>query len=150
MKKLPNKFPNIPRRFTENSYFGVLSKKWQQINKTPVIKKSIVVASTILTLILIVILASLTIFLAFRFSQNLDTYTKLSNQRVQIEGKINFWKSITQKYEGYSHGYFNIAILYFQLGKFKESRDSLDSALKYSPNEKELLELDKELKQKGY
>lgn len=150
MKKLPNKFPSIPRRFTENSFFGIFSKKWQKMNKSPLAKKSIILASIILTLILIIILASLTIFLTFRFSQNLDTYTKLSNQRTQIYGKINFWKSITQKYEGYSEGCFNIAILYYQLGKFSESRRYLDISLKYSPNEKQSLELDKKLKQIGH
>ncbi len=150
MKKLTNKFPSISRRFTENSVFMVFIKKWQNFKKASVVKKSIIVTSTILALILIVILASLTIFLTFKFSQNLDTYTKVSSQRSQIYGKINFWKSITQKYEGYSEGYFNIAILYYQLGKFNDSRSFLDIAIRYSPNEKQALDLDKKLRQMGY
>lgn len=128
----------------------VFIKKWQNFKKASVVKKSIIVTSTILALILIVILASLTIFLTFKFSQNLDTYTKVSSQRSQIYGKINFWKSITQKYEGYSEGYFNIAILYYQLGKFNDSRSFLDIAIRYSPNEKQALDLDKKLRQMGY
>jgi len=150
MKKLPNKFPSIYRRFTENAILTSFIKKWQNFKKASVVKKSIVIISMILSLILIVILASFTIFLTLQFSQNLETYTKTSNQRAEIYGKINFWKSITQKYDGYSEGYFNIAILYYQLGKFNETREFLDNALKYSPNEKQALELDKKLKQLGY
>ena len=150
MKKLPNKLPSISRRLTENAVFSSILKKWQKISKTSGVKKGALITSTILTLILIVILASLTIFLTFRFSQNLETFTIISTKREDIYGKINFWKSITQKYEGYSEAYFNIAILYYQLRSFNESRNFLDIALRYSPNEKQALELDKKLKQMGY
>jgi tetratricopeptide (TPR) repeat protein len=150
MKKLPNKLPSNYRIITENPVITKSSKKWSNLKAKPKVQKTVSLASLILTLVLIVILASLTIFLTFKFSQNLDKYTNLANKREIIVGKINFWKSINSRYDGYADAYLNISSLYFQLKDYKNARNYIDTALLLNPDSKEASVLDNKLKKIGY
>lgn len=150
MKLLPNKFPSISRIITENKLIKSASKSWSIFANNGKTKKTIAYSSIFLTLILIVILLGLLIFVSFNFSQNLEKYISLNNQRTQIQSKINFWNSITQKYDGYPDAYFNIAVLYFELSDFRNARRYFDKALLLNPDYKQAKKLDLNLKELGY
>lgn len=68
------------------------------------------------------------------FYQKAAEYRKISLERKNTEEKINFWKSIANKYEGYKDAYFQIALLEFRLGNIKNALEYNKKALFLDPN----------------
>jgi tetratricopeptide (TPR) repeat protein len=98
-----------------------------------------------LALICLIIIVLIIVF-SIDLSKNLETYTSKNIERAKIEHQIKTWKSIVQKYKGYKDGYLQLAILEYRLGKFENSKEDLQTALKLDPNYKEGLELQKKMK----
>lgn len=148
MKKAKSKqeFPRIYRFITEKTSFPKIKKQWIKLSNQSKSKKIYTYTSIVLTLLLILFLISLTGFLVFKFTKNYQEYSKLQAQRSQIYGKINFWNSIAGKYPGYPDAYFNIAVLYYQVGEFGNSQKFLNKTLLLNPNYKDAKKLEEKLK----
>lgn len=148
--KLLYKFPSFSRIITENKDFQKLQKNWIKLSNQHKLGKTYAYFSVFLTLLISFVLIISIIFVIFDFSQNFTKYQELNVKRQEISSKINFWKSIASKYSGYPDAYFNIAVLYFELNDFKNSRAYLNSTLILNPDYKSAANLDKSLKEKGY
>jgi tetratricopeptide (TPR) repeat protein len=62
--------------------------------------------------------------------------------REELQSKINFWKSIADKYEGYKDAYFMIANLSYQLGDTRNAKIYNNKALLLDPNYLDAKKLD--------
>jgi tetratricopeptide (TPR) repeat protein len=78
--------------------------------------------------------------------KSFNSFNKLESQRNQIISKINTWRSITDKYQGYKDGYLQLAVLEYQLQDFGNAKLYLNKALELDPNYKEAIEMKKVLK----
>jgi len=148
--KIQNKFPSISRTFTENKLLKRVEKNWLEFSKQYKLVKIYAYFSVILTLLVSLVFVGLIFFITFSFSQNFIKYKDLNIKRQEITSKINFWKSISEKYSGYPDANFNIAILYYQLNDLKNSRKYLMETLILNPDFINAQKLDKELTKNGY
>ena len=114
------------------------------------LKSFYIYISVLLSAVVILVLVILTGFVAYNFSQNFVKFQVLNSQKNQIEGKISFWNSIADKYPGYADAYFNIAILYYEISDFQNSRSYLEKTLVLNPDYKGANKLDSNLRTKGY
>ena len=138
MIKLPNKFPSISRFITEKAHVKPLNKA-----KAQKVYAYILVA---LTLAAAVVLLALTSFVGYNLSISYIKYQNLQSQRQQIYSKINFWKSIAEKYTGFPEAYFNIAVLYYEVGELETSQTYLTQTLLLNPNYPNAQKLENKLK----
>lgn len=90
--------------------------------------------SAIAVFIIVIVLATGIAFFSLKAYQNYQVITQINIQREQIQGKINFWQSITDKYDGYKDAYFQMAILDYQLGNFQKAKLENQKALTLDPN----------------
>ncbi len=65
------------------------------------------------------------------------------SERAQINKEISLWNPILQKYKGYRDGYFQIALLEYQLKDFEKARNYLQKTLILDPNFEEARKLEK-------
>ena len=136
MKKndLASQFPNIYRRITEKLAGKKLPElsfrlPWQsKLEKIP-FKLRLFIG----LLVIIILTATIAYFRLKTYQEYAQTQQVLA-QREQIQSKINFWQSIAQKYEGYKDSYFQMAVLYYQLGNFEEAKLENQKALSLDPN----------------
>lgn len=119
-------FPNIYRRITEKIS---LSLPWQ-----PKLSKITVLAlASISVLISLVLCVGIVIF-AVQTYQNFNQVIQINNQRQILQGKVNFWQSISDKYDGYKDAYFQKAVLEYNLGQIAKARQDNLKALLLDPN----------------
>ena len=85
------------------------------------------------SLILVILIIGIS-FLSFRIFTNLNKAIQINIQREKIQGQINFWKSVSDKYPGYKDSYFRIAELEYTLGDFKKANEFNTKALFLDPN----------------
>lgn len=126
MTKLPKHFPSISRFITEKSFLKPHYKAKAQ--------KIYAYMSIPLIFLVIVILLILTGFIGYKLSIDYFKYQDLQYKRQQTYSKINFWKSIAEKYNGYPEAYFNIAVLYYELGELNNSQNYLTQTLLLNPD----------------
>lgn len=141
-KKTPPKleFPSIYRTITEKLRFKPLAN----------LGKFYTYTSIVLTFIVVILLLGLMVFVSFEFGQNFTKYQNLHMQRQDLKSKINFWNSVSEKYDGYPDAYLNLANLYFQLNDFKNAKKYLDIALLLNPDLDKALILEERLKRNDY
>ena len=87
-------------------------------------------------------------YLSFNFYQNLNTYQKVSSERIKIVSQINTWQSIVKKYKDFKDGYLQIAVLEYRLGDYNKARVYCDKALLLDPEYSDAIELNKKLRGK--
>jgi len=97
-------------------------------------------------ILLCLIIVSMIGFFGFGLIKSFNSFNKLESQRNQIISKINTWRSITDKYQGYKDGYLQLAVLEYQLQDFGNAKLYLNKALELDPNYKEAIEMKKVLK----
>ncbi len=144
MKKihLASQFPNIYRRITEKLAFKKLPKikfipSWRdKLNKIPLSLKILT------TLIVIIALVCGIGFFGLRTYQDFAKTQQILAQRQQIQAKINFWQSISDKYDGYKDAYFQMAMLDYQLGNFQKAKLENEKALSLDPNFTDAIKLE--------
>ena len=124
--KLPKHFPSISRFITEKVFLKSHYKAKAQ--------KIYAYISIPLIFLVIVILLILTGFVGYKLSIDYFKYQDLQYKRQQGYSKINFWKSIAEKYNGYPEAYFNIAVLYYELGELNNSQNYLTKTLLLNPD----------------
>ena len=128
-KKLPSNSRKITERiviFKQNT----LSKYIKNKN----IGKTYLYASFALLLICSIILIGLIGVVGYRTINNYSKMREVFFERQELYGKINFWKSIAEKYPGYPEAYYNIAILYYQLNDVRQSEKYISESLLLNPN----------------
>ena len=74
----------------------------------------------------------------------------MHTQRKDLESKINFWHSISEKYSGYPDAYLNLSNLYFQLNDFENARKYINKALFLNPDLNEAKILEEKIISKDY
>ena len=127
-------FPNIYRIITERGVFRKRFKLTFSLNLQPKLKKFLVIFSAIIMFVVMVLLAIGIGFFGVKVYQDYQQINKINAQRQQIQGKINFWQSIADKYDGYKDAYFQMAILDYNLGNFKKAGLENQKALTLDPN----------------
>jgi tetratricopeptide (TPR) repeat protein len=127
-------FPNISRFITEREILRKIPKLRLSLSLQPKLKKYLFILTAIGVLVVTVVLTAGIAFFSIKVYQNYQAITQISRQRQQIQGKINFWQSIADKYEGYKDAYFQMAILDYQLGNFQKAKLENQKALILDPN----------------
>ncbi|MGA2911790.1 MAG: tetratricopeptide repeat protein [Candidatus Levyibacteriota bacterium] len=123
-KKL--QFPNIYRFITEKLSFRL---PWQP----KLSKMAFLVLASISILISLVLVVGIAIFVVITY-QNFSQVNQINNQRQVLQGKVNFWQSISDKYDGYKDAYFQKAVLEYNLGQIDKARQDNLKALLLDPN----------------
>jgi tetratricopeptide (TPR) repeat protein len=127
-------FPNIYRIITERGVF----RKRLKLTFTPLwrdeLKKFLVIFSAVTVFMIMAVLAIGIGFFSVKVYQDYQQVNQINAQRQQIQGKINFWQSIADKYDGYKDAYFQMAILDYNLGNFKKAKLENQKALTLDPN----------------
>ena len=116
--KKPRQFPSISRFFTEH-------------------KKRIGIILLFVVLFVAICLASLQ---AYRHYQEKE---KVLSQRKEVLTKIAYWQKVVTEKKDYRDGYFQLAMLWYQLGKNEQAKMYLGQALKLDPNFEEGRKLEK-------
>lgn len=119
-------FPNIYRIITEKLSFSL---SW----RPKLSKITVLVLASILLLISLVLVAGIVVFTVKTY-QNLSQAVQINNQRQDLQGKINFWQSISDKYDGYKDAYFQKALLEYKLGQIDKAKQDNLKALLLDPN----------------
>lgn len=134
-KKHPaSQFPNIYRFITENSFIHKIKKSTIRLSNQSKLKKiieAISIAVVLFTVIILVLGISIASLKLYRYYKD---YRLISAQRQNLQGQINFWQSIADKYDGYKDAYFRIAVLEYQLSDFQKAREANNKALVLDPN----------------
>ena len=130
--KKPSEFPNIYRFITEKG-INIFKKR-----------------TTILLMCIVVYLTAIGViaYLSFNFYQNLNTYQKVSSERIKIVSQINTWQSIVKKYKDFKDGYLQIAVLEYRLGDYDKAKIYCDKALLLDPEYSDAIELNEKLRGK--
>jgi hypothetical protein len=134
MKKINNlatQFPNIFRIIPE-------SKLFEQVLKS---KPLFYFFSGFMVIVSIMLVLTIVIF-GVELNSNLKILIKVTNQREELKAKINFWQSITDKYEGYKDAYFQIAVSEYRLGDLRRAKQANIKALLLDPNFEDAKKLD--------
>ena len=134
------KFPSIYRIITEKLHLKPSAKS----------TKFYAYLSVVLTFIVVILLLGLMAYVSFEFGQNFTKYQNLHTQRKDLESKINFWHSISEKYSGYPDAYLNLSNLYFQLNDFENARKYINKALFLNPDLNEAKILEEKIISKDY
>ncbi|MBI2430816.1 MAG: hypothetical protein HYV39_02270 [Candidatus Levybacteria bacterium] len=64
-------------------------------------------------------------------------------ERLAILEKITFWEEVAKKYKGYRDGYFQLAVLEYQLGEKEKAKMYLEKVFELDPNFEEGRSLEK-------
>ena len=127
MKKALNsyieQFPNIFRFIPEAKIFKKIIKSKPLFY---LFAASSIFLSALFIVLIIILIASL--------YNNANKLAKINKERNIINSKINFWKSVTQHYDGYKDAYFQIAVLEYQLGDITQAKIYDNKALFLDPN----------------
>jgi len=119
-------FPNIYRIITEKLTFRL---SWQP----KLSKMTVFVLASISVLISLVLVIGIVFFAVISY-QNLSQVVHVNNQRQDLQGKVNFWQSISDKYDGYKDAYFQKALLEYELGQIDQAKQDNLKALLLDPN----------------
>jgi hypothetical protein len=83
----------------------------------------------------------------FNLNINLVKLNAVKQERSKIATQINYWKSFTDKYKGYRDGYYQLAVLEYQIGENRLALDYLGKTLEIDPNFNQADELIKRIKE---
>ncbi len=119
-------FPNIYRIITERLTFKL---SWQP----KIGKLAFFVLASISILISLVLVVGIVVFAAITY-QSLNQAAQINNQRQDLQGKANFWQSISDRYDGYKDAYFQKALLEYKLGQIDKAKQDNLKALLLDPN----------------
>lgn len=119
--KKASQFPSIIRTFTEK-YF--------------------------LTSLVSFFLVAIVIIFGLDLYRNIKQKEEIDKERQEVISKIQYWQGITNKYKDYRDAYFQLAVLEYRLGNFRESKFYLQKALSLDPNFEKGRELEKVLSSK--
>ena len=64
----------------------------------------------------------------------LQKQKELNFEKEKIKSEIKLWEDLSKKYPGYSEAYFQLAVLNYRLGEFKNSKYYADKALYLDPD----------------
>lgn len=127
-------FPNISRFITERLASVKAPKLTFRLSRQSKLYKLGFGILAIFVFVIIVVLTAGISFFAVKTYQNFAEIIQINNQRQNIKGKINFWQSIADKYDGYKDAYFQMAILDYTLGNFQKAKVENAKALLLDPN----------------
>lgn len=147
-KTLSSQFPSIYRFITESALLKNLKKHKFRLLNQPKSKKYLTLLSKILVFLIVIILLFAVMLFSFRIYKSVVDYRQISLERQNLQSQINFWQSITDKYEGYKDAYFQIALLEYRLGNFNKARQYNKKALLLDPNFDDAKKLDILLEEK--
>ena len=143
--KKPKEFPKNYRFITESKYYINIKKYYFRLSNQPKVNqffKFTTIVLMILTVLILIFGISIFSLSFYRYYQN---YTMISSQRQLMQSQINFWKSVSDKYDGYKDAYFRMALLEYSLGDIKTARMNNEKALLLDPNFLDAKKLEVEL-----
>jgi tetratricopeptide (TPR) repeat protein len=127
-------FPSISRFITERwASVRAIKLTFSLSRQSKLYKITMAILATVIFVIIVVLTAGISFF-AVKTYQNYGKITQINTQRQNIQGKINFWQSIADKYDGYKDAYFQMAILDYTLGNFQKAKNENEKALLLDPN----------------
>lgn len=127
-KNAPSHFPSIYRFFTDH-----FSAFWNAVRQARRKKTLSILKLSIFTFTCIILLLGIAV-IGLSLKQNIEQEQKVSKQREEINLKIAAWENIVATHKGYRDGYFQLAVLEYQLGDNVKSRKHNRKALALDPN----------------
>jgi tetratricopeptide (TPR) repeat protein len=133
-------FPSIYRLIPEKISFRLLRR--------PKLSKIAFLALASISILVSLVLVAGIGFFAVQTYQNFNQAMQINNQRQGLQGKINFWQSISDKYEGFKDAYFQKALLEYKLGQIDKAKTDNQKALLLDPNFEDAKKLESVLNSK--
>ena len=90
--------------------------------------KIVIVSIVTLFLLALIFVEGITIW------YNLKLRDSFSQERMQLQNEVAYWKNMADKYKGYRDIDYRIAALQFKLGNINESQQYVKKALQLDPN----------------
>ncbi len=115
-EKKPRELPSIYLKFTEKIFALFQSRKWIGI------------------ILLFFSLLLLTLFAGKQAYQHYQKKEAVIAQRDAILAKITYWQKVVAEHNGYRDGYFQLAILSYELGRITDAKGYLVQAMQIDPN----------------
>lgn len=97
---------------------------------------------------IVVLFVALFAFIGLAGAQTYRHYQekeKVLSERKEVLAKISYWQNVVTEKKGYRDGYFQLAVLWYQLGQNVKAQIYLSEALKLDPNFEEGRKLEKVL-----
>lgn len=66
--------------------------------------------------------------------RNIEEKERIDTQRKMVQEEINYWEKVVSRYKGYRDGYFQLALLEYQLGNREKAAAYVKQALFLDPN----------------
>ena len=82
----------------------------------------------------ITIIVAAIIVVGIEFAGNLQAQQIVSEERQEVISELNYWNKQVIEKPNYRDAYFNLALLYYQLGDLGNSKDNLDKAMRLDPS----------------
>lgn len=134
VNKKPQQFPKNYRFITESKVFVTISNYWFRLSNQSKVQKFFKWTSiALVALTIAVLIFGISIF-SLSLSKYYQSYMQISSERQSIQSQINFWQSVSNRYEGYKDAYFRMALLQYKLGDIKNARENNRKALLLDPN----------------
>ncbi len=125
--KIPSQFPNIYRIITEGT----------DIKRILLVLKQIFLNALIVGLFIFV--------LAFLYISyvNFEKLSRISAEKLDLEGKVKVWEDITKKYPGHKEAYFQAGLIHYRLKNYEKANSYVDRAIFVDPDYEDAKKLKK-------
>lgn len=88
------------------------------------------------------------IFVSYDFFNNFKKQENVIAERENVVKDLNFWNKEVLEKPNYRDGYFKLSLLYYQLGDYRNSIETLDKVMSIDPNFEKGKELKKIIEEK--
>lgn len=85
------------------------------------------------------------VLISWNIQSNMQEKRQLDQNRAKIQGEVNYWREMVNKYPGNRDAYFQLALLEYQLGDTQASSTYINKVKLLDPNFQEAYKLEKVL-----
>lgn len=118
-------FPSISRSIPAKSLFSRISWKWIWLG------------------IIVLLFASMFVVSGMETYKHFQDKKLAEAKRQELLLKVKYWEGVVSKYKNYRDGYFQLAVLEYQLNDIKNAKKYLDQVFLLDPNFEEGRKLEK-------
>ncbi len=141
LKKWNNKFPKNYLTITDVSFIPHKFSRPHLSKSTLVRRQREIVAAALSVLVIGAI-----IFISFDIKKTQEELERVERQKQKLSSEIVFWEKTLITHPGYRDGYFQLALLEYQVKDFEKAKIYTQKALDLDPNFEKGRELERILK----